>query len=134
MGGIPVIDGQRILLVEDYSDGAALLHSFLTLKGYDCTVCHDGQAAIEAVDSVRPAALILDVGLPGLSGLEVARTIRARPDGSRFVLVGYSGYGRDEDRQQALEAGMDDFFVKPVDANELLGAIERIAATRETGR
>jgi DNA-binding response OmpR family regulator len=125
-----VVDGRRILLVEDYSDAAALLRSFLTLKGFDCAVCPDGLAALEALDSFDPFAVILDVGLPNVSGIELAEAIRARSDGAKFVLVGYSGYGKDEDRQRALDAGMDAYFVKPADVQEILAAIEQVAATR----
>jgi DNA-binding response OmpR family regulator len=121
---------RRILLVEDHADSANLLRTFLTLKGFDCQVCLDGWAAVQALESCRPLAVILDVGLPKQSGVEVAQAIRARPDGDRFVIVGYSGYGRDDDRQRALDAGMDAYFVKPSDVNELLGAIERVAATK----
>jgi DNA-binding response OmpR family regulator len=102
----------------------------LRIEGYDSMVCPDGRRALEAVESERPAAMILDEELPGLPGLEVARAIRARPVGARLVLIGYSGHGREEDRRQALEAGMDAHFVKPADVNEIIEAIERIAATR----
>jgi DNA-binding response OmpR family regulator len=125
-----VADGRRILLVEDHQDAAVILRAFLTAKGFDCQVCPDGLAALEALDAFDPFAFILDVGLPKVSGIELAKAIRARSDGSRFVLVGYSGYGKEEDRQRALAAGMDAYFVKPADANEMLAAIERIAATK----
>ena len=97
----------------------------LQLLGNEVQVVHDGPAAIEAVRATRPDLVLLDIGLPGMNGYEVARRLRLEAGAERPVLVALTGYGREEDRQRAHQAGFDHHLVKPVTAE----AIERLVAT-----
>ncbi len=120
----------RILLVEDYSDFGRALALLLRRDGHECRTCQDAPAALAILDEYRPHAVILDVRLPGLSGLDLARQIRARPDGERMALIGCSGFAFPTDRERGLEAGMDVYFTKPVAAGELVQAVETLVAKR----
>lgn len=111
--------GQRVLVVDDNVDAAESLAWALELQGHDVLTAHDGPAALRAVEKHRPSVVLLDIGLPGMDGYEVARRLRDRADGRGMLLVALTGYGRDEDRARALEAGFDRHFVKPVALAEL---------------
>src|SRR5262249_5720883 len=103
----------RVLIVDDNIDCAKSLAELLRLAGHDVRLAHDGSAALELAQAFRPEAIVLDIGLPGMDGYEVARQLRAR-DSKGVVLVALTGYGRDEDRRRSLEAGFDHHLVKPV--------------------
>jgi DNA-binding response OmpR family regulator len=93
-------------------------------------VAHDGPAGLEAARDFRPDLVLLDIGLPGMDGYEVARQLRS---GSDFgaVLVAVSGYGRDEDRRLSREAGIEHHFVKPVEFRVLRSLLESVCTTRQ---
>jgi len=93
-------------------------------------MCGNASDAFAVIDSFDPQAVILDVGLPHTSGIELAKAIRARSDGAKFVLIGCSGYAYPADRQQGLDAGMDAYFSKPADFQAILDAIDHFAAER----
>lgn len=112
--------GFRILVVDDNVDSAESLALFLTLKGHEVRTAHDGQHAIEAVRTFAPAVVLLDIGLPGISGYEVARRLRDNPELRKTFLVALTGYGQAEDLRRAKEAGFDHHLVKP--ANPALGS------------
>ncbi|MFZ5655593.1 MAG: response regulator [Pseudomonadota bacterium] len=82
---------------------------------------------LSTVSAAEVDAFVLDIGLPGMDGPELARRLRALPGGRRPLLLALSGYGRDDDRRATREAGFDAHFVKPVDGRELLGALRRRA-------
>ena len=103
----------RMLVVEDHADSARSLSLLLELLGHEVEVSVDGLQALEAVERFRPAVVLLDIGLPGMDGYEVARRLRAR--GSKALLVSVTGYGRDADKLRSREAGFDHHLVKPVD-------------------
>ncbi|HET6576512.1 MAG TPA: response regulator [Fimbriiglobus sp.] len=125
--------GLRVLLVDDNVDGADSLAALVRLAGHDARVAHDGPGALATAAAFRPQVVVLDIGLPGLSGYEVARRLRANLDLSGAVLVAVTGYGRDEDREQAREAGFDHHLVKPVDFAQLLDLL-RPPATVPVGQ
>jgi len=111
---------RRILIVDDSEDGAESLAMLLQLAGHETHKAHDGQAAIEAAERLRPDAILLDIGLPIMNGFEVCSHIRRQPWGKDLVLVALTGWGQDEDRQKSREAGFDAHMVKPVDHDLLM--------------
>jgi phosphotransferase system HPr (HPr) family protein len=119
-------DPSRVLVVDDDRDTAETLACLLRLFGHDVSTALDGQRAIEIARRERPSCVLLDVGLPGLDGYEVAARLRRERAGS-IVLIAVTGYGREEDRRAALAAGFDHHFVKPLDQdgfNALLAALD----------
>jgi PAS domain S-box-containing protein len=112
--------GRRVLIVEDNRDGAESLRVLLELVGHDVTLAHTGPDGVTAARAVCPEVVLCDLGLPGLSGYDVARALRADPTTADAVLVCVSGYGQERDRQQALDAGFDRALVKPVDPETLV--------------
>jgi signal transduction histidine kinase/ActR/RegA family two-component response regulator/PAS domain-containing protein len=109
----------RLLLVEDNVEAADAFRMLLHHLGHDVEVVHDGPAALEAVRDHPPDLAIIDIGLPGMSGYEVARKIRANRRAAQPMLVALTGYGRDEDRAHALASGFDRHLVKPVELDVL---------------
>jgi signal transduction histidine kinase/ActR/RegA family two-component response regulator len=105
---------RRVLVVDDNVDAAQSTAVLLRFQGHTVEVAHDGAAALEAVRAFRPEVLLLDIGLPGLSGYDVARALRARPEGQGLVIAAVTGYGQDEDRCRAREAGCDYHLTKPL--------------------
>jgi len=113
------IAGQRILVVDDNVDAAESLGALLRCLGAEVVTVHDGPAALEALRTEEPSAAVLDIGMPGMDGYEVARRVRAGPRGKRIQLIALTGWGNDEDRRRSREAGIDHHLVKPVDLNVL---------------
>jgi signal transduction histidine kinase len=105
---------RRILIVEDNDDAREMLRAQLERDGHEVHAAADGPAGLATAAEVRPDIVLIDVGLPGLNGYEVARRIRAQPWGRSMRLVALTGYGRTDDRRQALEAGCDLHETKPV--------------------
>ncbi len=121
---LPVSDPEfgadtRVLVVDDNIDHADSLSQFLRMLGYRTRTANDGPEAVRVAEAFRPHVALLDIGLPGISGTEVARTIRARPWGGDVLLLALSGWGQDEDRRRSAEAGFDHHFVKPIDIDAL---------------
>jgi CheY-like chemotaxis protein len=112
--------GRRILIVDDNEDGAASLEMLLQIAGHETYTAREGKGALELAERVRPDAVLLDIGLPGLNGYDVCRRIRTEPWGKDLMLVALTGWGQDEDRRRSKEAGFDAHMVKPVDAEVLL--------------
>jgi CheY-like chemotaxis protein/anti-sigma regulatory factor (Ser/Thr protein kinase) len=105
----------RILLVEDNPDAAETFTVLLELGGHEVRVAKDGLAAIDAVEDFSPDIAFIDVGLPGIDGYDLATRLRAHPGCHSTILVALTGYGRDEDKKRAAEAGFDHHLTKPVD-------------------
>jgi len=123
-------DGARplgVLVVEDNEDAAEGLAMILRLWGHDVHVAYDAAAALEAAERHTPDVVLSDLGLPGMSGYELAQRLRERPGFGRAVLIALSGYGRDEDRRRAVEAGFDHHLVKPPDLDALARLLGRAA-------
>jgi CheY-like chemotaxis protein len=89
----------------------------LRLSGGEVEVetAHDGAQALRIAERFRPSLVLMDIGMPGMSGFDVARRIRSQPWGSRVRLVAQTGWGQDQDRQRAHEAGFDEHLTKPID-------------------
>ncbi len=109
---------RRVLVVEDNVDAREALHALLELSGHSVELAGDGPSGIEAVRRVRPEVVLVDIGLPGLDGYQVAAALRAEW-GANLRLVALTGYGQPEDRTRALAAGFDAHLVKPVDPDRL---------------
>jgi PAS domain S-box-containing protein len=116
----------RVLIVEDNADTAESLRMLLELLGHHVRVVHDGGAALDAAQANVPDVMLIDIGLPGMDGYEVARRMRQHPDLKGVILVALTGYGRDEDRQRAFAAGFDYHLVKPVSPDALNGLVARL--------
>jgi signal transduction histidine kinase len=105
---------RRILLIEDNADAREMLRAQLADDGHEVHAAVDGPSGLEMAEAVQPDVVLIDIGLPGLDGYDVARRIRARPWGKTKLLVALTGYGQAEDRRRALEAGCDLHVTKPV--------------------
>lgn len=105
----------RILVIDDNADAAMILGMLLKRKGYEAYTRTSGQAGIEAAEELQPAAILLDLGMPGLDGYETCRLIRQHSWGRALVIIALTGYGQAEDRQRTKEAGFNGHLVKPVD-------------------
>jgi signal transduction histidine kinase/ActR/RegA family two-component response regulator len=124
--------GKRILVVDDNRDAADSLALLLGLDGHDVRVAYAGRPAIEAAHSFQPQIVILDLGLPDLSGYDVARLMRQDPAVADALLIALTGWGQEEHKQNAIEAGFDHHITKPVDL-EHLAVLLRTQATSGSG-
>ncbi|HVY06387.1 MAG TPA: MASE1 domain-containing protein [Burkholderiales bacterium] len=113
----------RMLVVDDNCDSADSLAAIESALGHDVRTAYSGRDAIELAKQFRPEIVLLDIGLPGMDGYEVARALRGFDEGSNMVIIAVSGYGQEEDRRLSREAGFDHHFVKPVRLEELNGLI-----------
>ena len=113
----------RILIVDDNADAAATLDVLLQSLGYQTCVVGTGTEALESVREFEPNVVLLDIGLPGIDGYEVARRLRAMKQNQRIKIVAVTGWGQEADKQKSREAGIDVHLVKPVDAAELKSAL-----------
>ncbi len=111
--------GQRILLVDDNADSSEPLSLLLQAKGHETRIAVEGEQALVMADEFCPGCVLLDLGLPGIDGYEVARRLRQRPYGMELVLVALTGWAGKEVRAKAAEAGFDYHLVKPVNLEEL---------------
>jgi PAS domain S-box-containing protein len=111
--------GRRILIADDNRDAAESLAMLLQLDGHEVTIVHDGQAALAAVQSRRPEIVLLDIGMPKLSGYEVARQVRQGLLGRTVTLVAVTGWGQESDKARALAAGFNHHFTKPIETERL---------------
>jgi signal transduction histidine kinase/ActR/RegA family two-component response regulator len=114
--------GRRILIVEDQPDARRALQRLLQIWGYQVDVAEEARRALEVASTHRPEVALVDVGLPGIDGYELARRFRAR-FGQAIRLVALTGYGQPEDRQRAYDAGFDLHLVKPVDRDQIANAL-----------
>jgi CheY-like chemotaxis protein/nitrogen-specific signal transduction histidine kinase len=115
---------RRILIVEDSRDSRDMLRYLLERAGHEVHEAADGPSGVEAILKVRPDIALVDVGLPGLDGYEVARRVRADAAGGKVRLVALTGYGLPDDHRRSQEAGFDAHLVKPVDPARLAAVIE----------
>ena len=118
------VDDTCILVVDDNVDSAESLSEALRLIGYQTCTANDGLEAIEVARARRPSAVLLDIGMPKLNGLDAARRMRAQPWGRNMLMVAMSGWGEEVDRCNSIEAGFDHHFVKPVDIDVLTGLLQ----------
>ncbi|BFG81349.1 hypothetical protein PTKU46_93830 [Paraburkholderia terrae] len=129
----------RVLVVDDLVAAAESLETLLTINGYVVKCAHDGKSALRLAEAMTPAVVVLDIGLPDMTGYELARSLRETGACARSVLIALSGYGQEEHIRRATEAGIDHYLVKPADVPALLNLIstagpqaddEGIAATQ----
>jgi CheY-like chemotaxis protein len=115
---------RTVLVIEDNDDARAALAALLELEGFVVEGAADGHHGIEIASAKRPDIALIDIGLPGIDGYEVARRMRVLL-GTRIFLVALTGYGQPEDRQRTVEAGFDAHLVKPVDPADLTTLLTR---------
>jgi two-component system CheB/CheR fusion protein len=118
----------RVLVVEDNVDAAESLATLLRLWGHDVHVVHDGLDALDAARDYRPEVVLLDIGLPGLDGYQVAERLRDEVGLDQALLVAMTGYGQPEDRRRSREAGIHHHFVKPVEPFVLRNLLAEVAS------
>jgi CheY-like chemotaxis protein len=119
----------RILAVEDNVDALEAVTTMLRLAGHEVDTAEDGMTAVAKACESRPEIVLLDIGLPGIDGYEVARQIRRQPWGNDVVLIAMTGWGQDKDKREARAAGFDAHLTKPVDPEELERLLQARAAT-----
>jgi signal transduction histidine kinase/DNA-binding response OmpR family regulator len=113
----------RILVVDDLAASAETLMTLLEMEGFEVRVAHEGQAALEIAREFKPTVVLLDIGLPGMNGFEVAHGLRLLPECRDALLIALTGYGEAESRSRSAQAGFDFHMVKPADVNLLLAML-----------
>jgi CheY-like chemotaxis protein len=105
----------RILIVDDNRDAADSLGMLLRVLGNEVRIAYDGLEALGTVDDFKPAAILLDIGLPGMNGYDVARALRERAHGQGALLIATTGWSLPSSEERSRQAGFDHYLVKPVD-------------------
>ncbi|MFD1139881.1 PAS domain S-box protein [Larkinella insperata] len=116
---------QRILVIDDNPGLAFLLSQTLKMRGYEVYTQHSGREGIQAAEELRPRVILCDIGMPELDGYETCRLIREQPWGQAVRMIAITGYGQEEDKRRAKEAGFDDHLIKPVDMSALIHLLEK---------
>ena len=109
----------RVVLIEDNQDSREMLQTLLRLDGHQVESAEDGQKGLDTILQQRPDVAVIDIGLPIMDGYEVARRVRKRFSKSEVLLVALTGYGQEQDREAAYQAGFDEHLVKPVNLEKL---------------
>jgi CheY-like chemotaxis protein/two-component sensor histidine kinase len=117
----------RVLVVDDNVDAADSLGALLQMLGAEVLVVHDGKAALDSLDSYRPAVIFLDIGMPSMDGYEVARRMRGRAEARDAKLIALTGWGQERDRLNSREAGFDHHLIKPADLGALKTVLRSVA-------
>jgi CheY-like chemotaxis protein/anti-sigma regulatory factor (Ser/Thr protein kinase) len=115
----------RVLVVDDNLDAATLIGDLLRILGHDPVIAHDGPGALAVAERDRPQLAILDIGLPGMDGYELARRLRERPGLAEVPVVALTGYGQASDRDRTKAAGFSEHLVKPIDLQRLHEVVGR---------
>jgi CheY-like chemotaxis protein len=113
----------RILVVDDLAASAETLMTLLEMEGFEVRIASEGMAALKIAEDFRPDVVLLDIGLPGMNGFEVAHRLRTQPESREALLIALTGYGEAESRSRSAEAGFDFHMVKPADVNLLLSML-----------
>jgi CheY-like chemotaxis protein len=116
-------DQVRVLIVDDDGDCMQTLASLLELLGYELQTAADGLRGLDTAERFRPQCVVLDIDLPGLDGLDIARRLRRAPWGRETLLIATTGWDRDEDRSAAMVAGFDHFLPKPLNIEALISLL-----------
>jgi two-component system CheB/CheR fusion protein len=127
---LTAVTARRILVVDDNADAARMLSELLRSQGHEVLNVDGGAAALEAADEFLPDVVMLDIGMPGMSGCEVARRLRERRRSPEPLIVAVTGWGKLEDEIRGREAGFDLHLVKPVEGEHLIKLFEQMSATR----
>jgi signal transduction histidine kinase len=117
----------RVMVVDDNADAAHTLAMFLEAEGHQVTVDYEAGNALARARTTAPRVCLLDIGLPDIDGTELARRLRAMPETATAVLIAVTGYGKEQDRENAIAAGFDYHFVKPVDTSKLAALLAEIS-------
>jgi CheY-like chemotaxis protein len=125
---MPGLSPRRILVVDDNRDAADSLGMLLRFLGADVQVAHGGHEALDAFEAYQPSVVLLDIGMPGMDGYQVARAIRGRENGAGVPLVALTGWGQEEDRRRSREAGFDHHLIKPADIAALQSLLASLGA------
>ena len=126
----PPLASQRIAVVEDNEDNRELMRLLLALSGHEVSAVGDGESGLREIIDADPDIAIVDIGLPGIDGFEVARRVRAAPGGERVMLLAVTGYGTPEHRETAFAAGFDGFLVKPFDLDSFDAIVGTVRGRR----
>ena len=129
-----VVTPLRVLVVDDCQDSVEALRLLIALWGHEVEAARDGPGALEAASSFRPHVVLLDIGLPGSSGYEVARAVRGTPGLEKVLLIATTGYGGEADQQKSAEAGFDLHLVKPYSPEGLECLLAEAACGRRPDR
>jgi signal transduction histidine kinase/CheY-like chemotaxis protein len=121
--------GLKILVVDDNRDAADACATLLELSGYHVQTAYTGRRALELAETFRPHALLLDIGLPDLDGYQLARKLRAAPWGRGIILIAVTGWGQEEDRRRAFDAGFDHHMTKPIAAEAVESLLQSLPPT-----
>jgi signal transduction histidine kinase len=122
----PLDGGRRILIVDDNVDAAQSLAMLLSTEGHQCQPVNDGETALSVAAHFKPDVFLLDIGMPGMSGYELSRRLRALPQFRSSLVIAVTGWGKDEDRRQSSEAGFDHHLTKPVSTSELRELLKKV--------
>jgi signal transduction histidine kinase/DNA-binding response OmpR family regulator len=122
----------RILVVDDLAPSAETLMTLLEMEGFEVRVAHEGQEALRIAREFKPEVVLLDIGLPGMNGFEVAHGLRSQPESKDALLIALTGYGEAESRTRSAQAGFDFHMVKPADVNLLLSMLADPKEARKT--
>jgi CheY-like chemotaxis protein len=122
---------RKVLVVDDLPASADTLKVLLELEGFVVRIANDGATALTVAKEFIPDVLILDIGLPGMDGFEVARQLRSRPESKDAVMIALTGYGEAESRLRSQQAGFDHHVVKPADIDFLLSIVSQPLADRQ---
>jgi signal transduction histidine kinase/ActR/RegA family two-component response regulator len=122
-------DGTLVLVVDDNEDAAELLSMMLQLSGHHTQTAHDGEGALASARALMPQAIILDIGLPDMSGYDVARALRQDARFANTALIALTGWGSNEDKRKAMSAGFDFHLTKPVNAQDMKQVLQRVTAS-----
>jgi CheY-like chemotaxis protein len=128
-----VSEGRRVLVVDDNVDAAESIAVLLRMEGHEVKTVSDGQQALASAQVFAPSVVVLDIGLPGMDGYELARRMRQLPETRKALFIALTGYGQKEDRAQAAAAGFQHHFIKPADPRAIHTVISQFGLTSEKG-
>jgi CheY-like chemotaxis protein len=126
-------DHRRVLVVDDYHDAADALQLLLDADGFECRAVHDPLSVCALADEWQPFAVVLDIAMPGLDGLELARRLRANPRTRHMLLIACTAFASTEDKARAREAGFDAHCAKPLTPQRIIGVLEAAASQQRPG-
>jgi two-component system CheB/CheR fusion protein len=119
-----------VLIVDDNEDAAWTLSMLLKAEGHETTVAASGPEALAAAESAMPDVAVLDIGMPGMNGIEVAERLRAMPSGKKLVVIALTGWGSKTEGMNLLARGFDAHLSKPIEADRLIAAMAQLVQER----
>lgn len=122
---------QRILVIDDNAEAADISAELLELHGYQTAVAYAGLPGLEKARTFEPHAILLDLGMPGMDGYQVAQALRAIPDFDQVALVAFTAWGDVVTRQRVIDTGFDEHIIKPANLERILGALRNALEKRK---